>query len=67
MLIVNARRLAAAIALVVVAAPLAHAQTATQTVTFAVNAINQIAFLGAPSLTITRRSAPASPATCPPA
>jgi len=61
MLIVNARRLAAAIALVVVAAPLAHAQTATQTVTFAVNAINQIAFLGAPSLTITTAVAGSAP------
>ena len=61
MLIVNARRLAAAIALVVVAAPLAHAQTATQTVTFAVNAINQIAFTGAPSLTITTAVAGSAP------
>ena len=57
----NARRLATAIALVVVAAPLAHAQTATQTVTFAVNAINQIAFLGAPSLTITTAVAGSAP------
>ena len=60
MLIVNARRFAA-IALVVVAAPLAHAQTATQTVTFAVNAINQIAFVGAPSLTITTAVAGSAP------
>ncbi len=61
MLIVNARRIAAALALVVVAAPLAHAQTATQTVTFAVNAINQIAFTGAPSLTITTAVAGSAP------
>ena len=61
MSIVNARRLAAAVALVVVAAPLAHAQTATQTVTFTVNAINQIAFLGAPSLTITTAVAGSAP------
>jgi hypothetical protein len=61
MLIVNARRIAAAVALVVVAAPLAHAQTATQTVTFAVNAINQIAFTGAPSLTITTAVAGSAP------
>ncbi len=61
MLINTARRFAAAIALVVVAAPLAHAQTATQTVTFAVNAINQIAFLGAPSLTITTAVAGSAP------
>jgi hypothetical protein len=59
MLIVNARRIAAAIALVVVAAPLAHAQT--QTVTFAVNAINQIAFTGTPSLTITTAVAGSAP------
>ncbi len=61
MLIVNARRIAAALALVVVAAPLAHAQTATQTVTFAVNAVNQIAFTGAPSLTITTAVAGSAP------
>ena len=61
MLINTARRFAAAIALVVVAAPLAHAQTATQTVTFAVNAINQIAFVGAPSLTITTAVAGSAP------
>jgi len=61
MLITNARRVAAAFALVVVAAPLAQAQTATQTVTFAVNAINQIAFVGAPSLTITTAAAGSAP------
>ena len=61
MLINTTRRFAAAIALVVVAAPLAHAQTATQTVTFAVNAINQIAFVGAPSLTITTAVAGSAP------
>ena len=61
MLIVTARRIAAAVALVVVAAPLAQAQTATQTVTFAVNAINQISFTGAPSLTITTAAAGSAP------
>ena len=61
MLIVTARRIVAAVALVVVAAPLAQAQTATQTVTFAVNAINQIAFTGAPSLTITTATAGSAP------
>ena len=61
MLIHTARRLAAAAALVMVAAPLAHAQTATQTVTFAVNAINQIAFTGTPSLTITTAVAGSAP------
>ena len=39
--------------LALAAANTLQAQTATQTVTFAVNAINQIAFAGAPSLTIT--------------
>ena len=61
MLITNARRIAAAFALVVVAAPVVQAQTATQTVTFAVNAINQIAFIGAPSLTITTAAAGSAP------
>ena len=61
MLINTARRIAAAAALVVVAAPFAQAQTATQTVTFAVNAINQIAFTGAPSLTITTAVAGSAP------
>jgi hypothetical protein len=59
MLINTARRFAAVAALVVVAAPVAHAQT--QTVTFAVNAINQIAFTGAPSLTITTATAGSAP------
>ena len=44
-----------------VAAPAAQAQTATQTVTFQVNAINQIAFVGAPSLTITTATAGSAP------
>jgi hypothetical protein len=61
MLITNVRRIAAAAALVVVAAPLAQAQTASQTVTYAVNAINQIAFSGAPSLTITTAAAGSAP------
>lgn len=43
------------------ASTLAGAQTATQTVTFAVNAINQIAFAGAPSLTITTAVAGSDP------
>jgi hypothetical protein len=49
----NVRRTAVAFALVAFAAASAQAQTATQTVTFQVNAINQISFAGAPSLTIT--------------
>ena len=50
-----------AFALLALSATVAQAQTATQTVTFAVNAINQIAFTGAPSLTITTAVAGAAP------
>ena len=60
----NAHLATAALALAFLAAPAAraaHAQTATQTVTFAVNAINQIAFTGAPSLTITTAVAGSAP------
>jgi len=60
MIIKNARRTAVALALVTFAAASAQAQ-ATQTVTFAVNAINQIAFVGAPSLTITTAVAGSAP------
>jgi hypothetical protein len=42
-------------------APAIQAQTANQTVTYAVNAINQIAFTGAPSLTITTAVAGSAP------
>ena len=61
MIIKNARRTAVALALVAFAAASAQAQTANQTVTFAVNAINQIAFVGAPSLTITTAVAGSAP------
>ena len=61
MFIKTARHTVAALALVLFAIPAAHAQTATQTVTFAVNAINQIAFVGAPSLTITTAVAGSAP------
>lgn len=58
----NARRGAVALALMVVSlAGTAAAQTSTQTVTFAVNAINQIAFTGAPSLTINSAVAGSEP------
>ena len=43
------------------ASALAGAQTATQTVTFAVNAINQVSITGAPSLTITTAVAGSQP------
>jgi YD repeat-containing protein len=46
---------------IVALVPAAQAQTANQTVTYAVNAINQIAFVGAPSLTITTAVAGSAP------
>ena len=61
MTIKNVSRSAVALALVAFGAVSAQAQTATQTVTFAVNAINQIAFVGAPSLTITTAVAGSAP------
>ena len=61
MIITHTRRIAVALALVAFAAASAQAQTATQTVTFAVNAINQISFAGAPSLTITTAVAGSAP------
>ena len=57
-----ARRSAVAAALMMIGlASTANAQTATQTVTFAVNAIRQIAFTGTPSLTITTATAGSAP------
>ncbi|MEO8620892.1 MAG: hypothetical protein ABI625_07495 [bacterium] len=51
-----------AVALFGAALPIAlQAQTATQTVTFAVSAINQVAFAGSPSLTITTAVAGSAP------
>jgi hypothetical protein len=61
MTIKNAFRAGIALALITFAAGSAQAQTATQTVTFAVNAINQIAFIGSPSLTITTAVAGSAP------
>jgi hypothetical protein len=51
---------AVALTLLTLATP-ARAQTAPQTVTFQVNAINQITFSGAPSLTITTAVAGSQP------
>ena len=48
-------------ALMLVAAATAGAQTATQTVTFQVDAINQIAFSGSPSLVINTATAGSNP------
>ena len=61
MSIQNAYRTAVALAFVAFAAVSAQAQTATQTVTFEVKPINQIAFVGAPSLTITTAVAGSAP------
>jgi hypothetical protein len=61
MTIKNVSRSAVVLALVAFGAATAQAQTANQTVTFAVNAINQIAFIGAPSLTITTAVAGSAP------
>jgi hypothetical protein len=59
MTIKNVSRSAVVLALVAFGAVSAQAQT--QTVTFAVNAINQIAFVGSPSLTITTAVAGSAP------
>jgi hypothetical protein len=50
-----------AFALLAFTAVAAQAQTSNQTVQFAVNAINQIAFTGAPSITITTAVAGSAP------
>ena len=57
----NARRILATTALLAWAARAASAQTATQTVTFQVDAINQIAFAGSPSLVINTATAGSNP------
>ena len=64
MVIKNIRRIAVALSLVAVAGTSAQAQatmSTTQTVTYAVGAVNQIAFVGAPSLTITTAVAGSAP------
>lgn len=57
----NAGRILATVALVVGSASVAAAQTATQAVTFQVDAINQISFAGSPSLTINTATAGSNP------
>ena len=52
----------ATLALVALSATAASAQTANQTVTFQVDAINQIAFTGSPSLVINTATAGSGPA-----
>lgn len=56
-----ANRFFASFGLALVAASTATAQTATQTVTFQVDAINQIAFSGSPSLVISTATAGSNP------
>jgi len=55
------KRILSTIAFLVGAASAASAQTATQTVTFQVDAINQIAFSGSPSLVINTATAGSNP------
>ena len=50
-------------ALVTLVAASARAQSTTQTASFAINAINQIAFFGAPSLTVSTGIAGAAPSS----
>ena len=57
----NTNRILATLVLLA-AANVAQAQTATQTVTFQVDAINQIAFTGSPSLVINTATAGSGPA-----
>jgi len=57
----NAKRILATMALLAGATSVAAAQTATQNVTFQVDAINQIAFSGSPSLVINTATAGSNP------
>ena len=59
-----ARHLALAVALTFAAAPTARGQfTASQAITFSISAINQIAFVGSPTLTVTTAAAGAAPSS----
>ena len=57
----NAKKILSTMALMLSAASAASAQTATQVVTFQVDAINQIAFSGSPSLLINTATAGSNP------
>jgi hypothetical protein len=57
----NAKRILMTAALMIGASSAAAAQTANQTVTFQVDAINQIAFAGSPSLVINTATAGSAP------
>jgi hypothetical protein len=57
----NANRILVSMALIAGVAGAASAQTATQSVTFQIDAINQIAFSGSPSLVINTATAGSAP------
>lgn len=57
----NAKRILSTVALLAGVSSVAAAQTANQTVTFQVDAINQIAFAGSPSLVINTATAGSNP------
>ena len=57
----NAKRILTAVAVLAGMTSVASAQTANQTVTFQVDAINQIAFAGSPSLVINTATAGSAP------
>lgn len=59
----NAGRILATMALLAGAASAAEAQTSNQIVTFQVTAINQIAFVGSPSLVISTATAGSNPSS----
>ena len=62
-MITTAQRFAIAVALLAIASPSARAQSTTQTVSFAVKAVNVISFTGSPSLTIVTAVAGSNPTT----
>lgn len=60
----HARHMALAVAISFAAAPAAYGQfTASQAITFSISAINQIAFVGSPTLTVTTAAAGAAPSS----
>ena len=63
MIVRYACRAAVTVALATFGGTTARAQSTTQTVSFAINAINQIAFAGAPSLTVSTAIAGAAPSS----
>lgn len=60
----HARQMAFAVVISFAAAPAAYGQfTASQAITFSISAINQIAFVGAPALTVNTAAAGAAPSS----